>query len=63
MRLYRYASAATGGRPRLGAAAPGGPVVDLAEAWRPVHGAPAPDACSSGSTILLIGEGRAVWAM
>jgi 2-keto-4-pentenoate hydratase/2-oxohepta-3-ene-1,7-dioic acid hydratase in catechol pathway len=63
MRLYRYASAATGGRPRLAVAASPGPVVDLLQAWQLIHGVPSPNEPSAGSAVLLIEAGPAAWAM
>jgi 2-keto-4-pentenoate hydratase/2-oxohepta-3-ene-1,7-dioic acid hydratase in catechol pathway len=62
MRLHRYASATTGNRARLAVAAGDGPVVDLVQAWRAVHNAPADEAVLT-STILLIEAGPAAWAM
>src|SRR6202035_5125890 len=49
-------------RPRLAVAAGDGPVVDLGQAWRALHNAPADEAVLT-STILLIEEGPAAWAM
>src|ERR1700730_10398279 len=62
MRVHRYGSAATSTLPRLAVAAGDGPVVDLGQAWRALHNAPADEAVLT-STILLIEQGPPAWAL
>jgi len=59
MRVFRYASSATGNRPRLAVAAGFGPAVDLGRAWRAAQDG----LVEESSTLLLIEQGSTVWTM